>query len=104
MGSYPKCIKQPIQERSGSYDEPDNGYPSKPEVHLRRRGGNWKEKNDTFFADMDYIVISDSTWLSRKPALTYGGSLVDSAGHILISGINEAVPPLTEEERKLYEV
>lgn len=25
MGSYPKCIKQPIQERSGSYDEPDSG-------------------------------------------------------------------------------
>ncbi|KAJ8411545.1 hypothetical protein AAFF_G00163530 [Aldrovandia affinis] len=29
-------------------------------------------KNDTFFADVDYIVISDCGWLSRRPALTYG--------------------------------
>ncbi|XP_049586554.1 cytosolic non-specific dipeptidase [Syngnathus scovelli] len=27
---------------------------------------------DTFFSDVDYIVISDCGWLSRKPALTYG--------------------------------
>nr|XP_057913328.1 cytosolic non-specific dipeptidase isoform X1 [Doryrhamphus excisus] len=27
---------------------------------------------DTFFADVDYIIISDCGWLSRKPALTYG--------------------------------
>ncbi|XP_063779427.1 beta-Ala-His dipeptidase-like isoform X2 [Pseudophryne corroboree] len=25
-----------------------------------------------FFSDVDYIVISDNVWLSRKPALTYG--------------------------------
>ncbi|XP_043923055.1 beta-Ala-His dipeptidase-like isoform X2 [Protopterus annectens] len=29
-------------------------------------------KRDTFFSDVDYIVISDNIWLSRKPALTYG--------------------------------
>ncbi|KAJ8288341.1 hypothetical protein COCON_G00010000 [Conger conger] len=28
--------------------------------------------NDTFFADVDYIMISDCGWLSRRPALTYG--------------------------------
>ncbi|KAE8598220.1 hypothetical protein XENTR_v10016755 [Xenopus tropicalis] len=28
--------------------------------------------NASFFADVDYIVISDNLWLSRKPALTYG--------------------------------
>ncbi|XP_077432736.1 cytosolic non-specific dipeptidase [Vanacampus margaritifer] len=27
---------------------------------------------DTFFSDVDYIIISDCGWLSRKPALTYG--------------------------------
>ncbi|XP_029928322.1 beta-Ala-His dipeptidase [Myripristis murdjan] len=30
------------------------------------------ERNDSFFADVDYIVISDSVWASRNPALTYG--------------------------------
>ncbi|XP_053324330.1 beta-Ala-His dipeptidase-like isoform X2 [Spea bombifrons] len=30
------------------------------------------KKNSNFFADVDYIVISDNVWLSRKPALTYG--------------------------------
>ncbi|XP_029446727.1 beta-Ala-His dipeptidase-like isoform X2 [Rhinatrema bivittatum] len=25
-----------------------------------------------FFSDVDYIVISDNSWISRKPALTYG--------------------------------
>ncbi|KAI1885530.1 hypothetical protein AGOR_G00204730, partial [Albula goreensis] len=29
-------------------------------------------KNDTFFADVDYIIISDCGWLSRRPAITYG--------------------------------
>lgn len=30
-------------------------------------------------------------------------TLIDSSGHILIPGINEAVAELTEEERKRYE-
>ncbi|KAF0022657.1 hypothetical protein F2P81_025049 [Scophthalmus maximus] len=29
-------------------------------------------QRDTFFSDVDYIVISDCGWLSRRPALTYG--------------------------------
>ncbi|XP_076135565.1 cytosolic non-specific dipeptidase [Alosa pseudoharengus] len=29
-------------------------------------------KRDTFFSDVDYIIISDCGWLSRRPALTYG--------------------------------
>lgn len=99
-----------------------------------------KQKDD-FFSDVDYIIISDCGWLSRKPALTYGtrgncyffaevegpkqdlhsgvyggsvfepmidligllDTLIDSSGHILIPGINEAVAELTEEERKRYE-
>lgn len=28
--------------------------------------------HEEFFSDVDYIVISDNVWLSRKPALTYG--------------------------------
>ncbi|XP_072572987.1 cytosolic non-specific dipeptidase [Paramormyrops kingsleyae] len=28
--------------------------------------------NETFFSDVDYIIISDCGWLSRRPALTYG--------------------------------
>ncbi|NXG36213.1 CNDP1 dipeptidase, partial [Dromaius novaehollandiae] len=32
-----------------------------------------EEEKRCFFADVDYIVISDNVWLSnRKPALTYG--------------------------------
>uniref|UniRef100_A0A8C6XIX0 Carnosine dipeptidase 1 n=1 Tax=Naja naja TaxID=35670 RepID=A0A8C6XIX0_NAJNA len=32
-----------------------------------------EKENETFFSSVDYIVISDNTWLSRtKPALTYG--------------------------------
>ncbi|NXE52371.1 CNDP1 dipeptidase, partial [Casuarius casuarius] len=32
-----------------------------------------EEEKQCFFADVDYIVISDNVWLSnRKPALTYG--------------------------------
>ncbi|XP_018618344.2 beta-Ala-His dipeptidase-like [Scleropages formosus] len=31
-----------------------------------------QQRNDTFFSDVDYIVISDNVWLSRRPALTYG--------------------------------
>lgn len=30
------------------------------------------QRRETFFSDVDYIVISDNVWLSRKPALTYG--------------------------------
>lgn len=29
-------------------------------------------QRDTFFSDVDYIIISDCGWLSRQPALTYG--------------------------------
>lgn len=29
-------------------------------------------QRDTFFTDVDYIIISDCGWLSRRPALTYG--------------------------------
>ncbi|XP_046891461.1 cytosolic non-specific dipeptidase-like isoform X1 [Hypomesus transpacificus] len=29
-------------------------------------------QRDTFFSNVDYIVISDCGWLSRRPALTYG--------------------------------
>uniref|UniRef100_A0A8C3M5C3 Peptidase M20 dimerisation domain-containing protein n=1 Tax=Geospiza parvula TaxID=87175 RepID=A0A8C3M5C3_GEOPR len=32
-----------------------------------------EEENESFFSDVDYIVISDNLWLSnKKPALTYG--------------------------------
>ncbi|KAJ8411546.1 hypothetical protein AAFF_G00163540 [Aldrovandia affinis] len=98
-------------------------------------------RNESFFSDVDYIVISDNVWVSRRPALTYGtrgssyffvevegpkidlhsgvfggsiqepmtdliallGSLLDHTGKVLVPGLNEAVAPLTEEERKLYE-
>ncbi|XP_058878305.1 beta-Ala-His dipeptidase-like isoform X2 [Acipenser ruthenus] len=100
-----------------------------------------EQRNMTFFSDVDYIVISDNIWISKKPALTYGtrgncyffvevegqkqdmhsgvfggsvheamtdliallDSLVESSGHILIPAINEAVAPLTEEEKKRYQ-
>uniref|UniRef100_A0A1A8C5V0 Carnosine dipeptidase 1 (Metallopeptidase M20 family) n=1 Tax=Nothobranchius kadleci TaxID=1051664 RepID=A0A1A8C5V0_NOTKA len=29
-------------------------------------------QRNTFFSDVDYIIISDCGWLSRRPALTYG--------------------------------
>lgn len=29
-------------------------------------------QRDTFFSDVDYIIISDCGWLSRRPAVTYG--------------------------------
>ncbi|KAM9310694.1 cytosolic non-specific dipeptidase [Pholidichthys leucotaenia] len=29
-------------------------------------------QRETFFSDVDYIVLSDCTWLSTRPALTYG--------------------------------
>ncbi|XP_004077693.1 cytosolic non-specific dipeptidase [Oryzias latipes] len=29
-------------------------------------------QKDTFFSDVDYIVVSDCGWLSRRPAITYG--------------------------------
>ncbi|XP_051999855.1 cytosolic non-specific dipeptidase [Xyrauchen texanus] len=29
-------------------------------------------QKDSFFTDVDYIIISDCGWLSRRPALTYG--------------------------------
>ncbi|XP_065254822.1 cytosolic non-specific dipeptidase-like [Emys orbicularis] len=100
-----------------------------------------EQRNSTFFSDVDYIVVTDSAWLSNKPGITYGtrgncyffvevecakrdlhsggfggilheamndlifllNTLVDSSGHILIPGIYEAVAPLTEKEKKLYE-
>uniref|UniRef100_A0A668AAP8 Carnosine dipeptidase 1 n=1 Tax=Myripristis murdjan TaxID=586833 RepID=A0A668AAP8_9TELE len=75
------------------------------------------ERNDSFFADVDYIVISDSVWASRNPALTYGArgsvkpctllgektSLVDHTGKILIPGVTDDVVPLTDSERKTYQ-
>ncbi|XP_066570681.1 beta-Ala-His dipeptidase-like [Amia ocellicauda] len=30
------------------------------------------QRKDTLFSDIDYIIISDGGWLSRRPALTYG--------------------------------
>ncbi|XP_048385084.1 cytosolic non-specific dipeptidase isoform X1 [Stegostoma tigrinum] len=30
------------------------------------------KKNETFFSNVEFIVISDGAWLSKKPALTYG--------------------------------
>ncbi|KAJ8290925.1 hypothetical protein GJAV_G00019250 [Gymnothorax javanicus] len=97
--------------------------------------------NDTFFADVDYIIISDCGWLSRRPALTYGtrgncyffaevegpkqdlhsgvyggtviepmtdligilDSLISPEGKILIPGIQDAVAPLSDEERSQYQ-
>ncbi|XP_066572172.1 cytosolic non-specific dipeptidase [Amia ocellicauda] len=99
------------------------------------------QRKDTFFSDIDYIIISDCGWLSRRPALTYGtrgncyffaevegpkqdlhsgvyggtviepmtdligilDTLINPSGRILIPGINEAVAPLTDEERNMYE-
>lgn len=29
-------------------------------------------QKDTFFSDVDYIIISDCVWLSKRPAMTYG--------------------------------
>nr|XP_008122842.1 PREDICTED: cytosolic non-specific dipeptidase [Anolis carolinensis] len=31
-----------------------------------------EERNSTFFSDVDYIVITDTSWLSKKPGITYG--------------------------------
>ncbi|KAM9307990.1 cytosolic non-specific dipeptidase-like [Gastrophryne carolinensis] len=31
-----------------------------------------EDKKDTFFADVDYIVVTDTPWLSNKPGITYG--------------------------------
>lgn len=32
-----------------------------------------EKENERFFSSVDYILISDNTWLSKtKPALTYG--------------------------------
>lgn len=31
-----------------------------------------RKRNDSFFADVDFIVISDNVWATRSPALTYG--------------------------------
>ncbi|OXB66157.1 hypothetical protein ASZ78_004016 [Callipepla squamata] len=101
-----------------------------------------EEEKQGFFSDVDYIVISDNLWLSKKkPALIYGtrgnacfsveveggdkdlhsgtfggiihepltdliallDSLVDPTGQIQIPRIYDAVAPLTDEEKKLYE-
>lgn len=31
-----------------------------------------RRMNDSFFSDVDFIVISDNVWTSNTPALTYG--------------------------------
>nr|DBA24466.1 TPA: hypothetical protein GDO54_012115 [Pyxicephalus adspersus] len=31
-----------------------------------------EDKKDTFFSDVDYIVVTDTPWLSTKPGITYG--------------------------------
>ncbi|KAM4705931.1 beta-Ala-His dipeptidase-like [Rhinophrynus dorsalis] len=31
-----------------------------------------EEKKDTFFSNVDYIVVTDTPWLSKKPGITYG--------------------------------
>ncbi|XP_040289851.1 beta-Ala-His dipeptidase-like [Bufo bufo] len=31
-----------------------------------------KKKKDTFFSNVDYIVVTDTPWLSTKPGITYG--------------------------------
>uniref|UniRef100_A0A8C5M6S0 Peptidase M20 dimerisation domain-containing protein n=1 Tax=Leptobrachium leishanense TaxID=445787 RepID=A0A8C5M6S0_9ANUR len=31
-----------------------------------------EEKKDTFFANVDYIVVTDTPWLSKRPGITYG--------------------------------
>ncbi|KAG8133416.1 putative Carnosine dipeptidase 1 protein, partial [Naja naja] len=79
-----------------------------------------EKENETFFSSVDYIVISDNTWLSRtKPALTYGargnacfsveveGGEKDlhsgSAGGIIHEPMSDLVA-LLEEEKKQYEL
>eukprot|EP00079_Xenopus_tropicalis_P016438 XP_004915323.1 PREDICTED: beta-Ala-His dipeptidase isoform X2 [Xenopus tropicalis] len=31
-----------------------------------------EDKKDTFFSNVDYIVVTDTPWLSKKPGITYG--------------------------------
>ncbi|CAM5091000.1 unnamed protein product [Eretmochelys imbricata] len=31
-----------------------------------------EQRNSTFFSDVDYIVVTDTAWLSNKPGITYG--------------------------------
>ncbi|XP_063779431.1 beta-Ala-His dipeptidase-like isoform X2 [Pseudophryne corroboree] len=31
-----------------------------------------EEKKNTFFSNVDYIVVTDTPWLSKKPGITYG--------------------------------
>ncbi|KAJ7338625.1 hypothetical protein JRQ81_012527 [Phrynocephalus forsythii] len=31
-----------------------------------------EQRNNTFFSDVDYIVVTDTSWLSSKPGITYG--------------------------------
>ncbi|XP_040209819.1 cytosolic non-specific dipeptidase-like [Rana temporaria] len=31
-----------------------------------------EDKKNTFFSDVDYIVVTDTPWLSKKPGITYG--------------------------------
>lgn len=31
-----------------------------------------EDRKDTFFSDVDYIVVTDTPWLSKKPGITYG--------------------------------
>uniref|UniRef100_A0A672M507 Cytosolic non-specific dipeptidase-like n=1 Tax=Sinocyclocheilus grahami TaxID=75366 RepID=A0A672M507_SINGR len=88
-------------------------------------------QKDSFFSDVDYIIISDCVWLSRRPALTYGTrgncyffaevqrsnhsdafrfitanvmyKLISPSGKILIPGVREAVAHLSDEEWKMYQ-
>ncbi|XP_048363899.1 cytosolic non-specific dipeptidase-like [Sphaerodactylus townsendi] len=100
-----------------------------------------EQRNSTFFSDVNYIIVTDTSWLSNKPGITYGtrgncyffievecakqdlhsgtfggviheatndlvfllSTLVNSSGHIRIPGIYEAVAPLTEKEKGIYE-
>ncbi|XP_028673047.1 beta-Ala-His dipeptidase-like isoform X1 [Erpetoichthys calabaricus] len=49
-----------------------------------------KQRNDTFFADVDYIVISDNIWISNKPGLTYG-TRGDCYFYVKVSGGKQAL-------------
>ncbi|XP_074057390.1 cytosolic non-specific dipeptidase [Macrotis lagotis] len=53
--------------------------------------------------DLHSGVYGGSVHEAMSDLITLMGSLVDRKGHILIPGINEAVAPVTDEERLLYE-
>lgn len=31
-----------------------------------------EQRNNTFFSDVNYIVVTDTAWLSNKPSIAYG--------------------------------